>query len=247
MNSERREQLRVLVANWLDKESPAPVCTLPVDDLVTQLESFFWESLFLLDKDSKIPPYESPKGALVPASQVTQNEPIPSQSAGEEQAKPADSGSGKRKRPLYTPAFEAFWSRYHKGSKVKAFGEWSKLSELDQAAAADGLDKYVKSETWQRASAGEDYRPDTERWLKYRRWEDSESAPSGAPRPTASGSISKSSKAWSEAVAPRPRDLYPAWIREHLDLVDLRNKESPGSYVYGQNVMQWLKERGLEP
>jgi len=102
-------------------------------------------------------------------------------SDSEKTQSPAETAS---KRFRYPEAFEAFWTLADgKGSKANALKEWQKLSAAERELLAPALAWQKLTHDWLKEKGR--YRLDTERWLKYRRFEDE--APSAKPKPRTPG------------------------------------------------------------
>lgn len=74
--------------------------------------------------------------------------------------------------PTLWPTFEDFWTGYEKkGNRQQAEAQWARLKQSDREAVMDRLPDYIATKP------EKVYRPDGQRFLKHRTWEDELIAP----------------------------------------------------------------------
>jgi hemerythrin superfamily protein len=72
----------------------------------------------------------------------------------------------KPKKQTYSDEYEKFWTDYQRrGSKIKGFAEWKKMSPEERAEAFETLPDYIKS------LSDPKYQKHIEGWLKGKMWE----------------------------------------------------------------------------
>lgn len=74
--------------------------------------------------------------------------------------------------PAIWPTFDDFWAAYEKkGNRQQAEAQWARIKQADREAIMDRLPDYIATKP------EKVYRPDGQRFLKYRNWEDELIAP----------------------------------------------------------------------